>query len=147
MVGNVMIDTLLDEPREGPQRLDDARAPRARRRASTAPDPAPPEQRGRPRRLLTALFEALEEIHREVPILFPVHPRTVAALRDRTAATAASRPRLLRMVEPLGYLDFLRLMADAKLVLTDSGGIQEETTALGTSMPYTAREHGAARSR
>jgi len=76
-------------------------------------------------------------------VLFPVHPRT----RDRLCAHGwqgrlAAHPRL-RLVEPLGYLDFLRLMMDAAVVLTDSGGVQEETTALGvpclTLRPNTER--------
>jgi UDP-N-acetylglucosamine 2-epimerase (non-hydrolysing) len=81
---------------------------------------------------------ALKEISREIPLLFPVHPRT----RERIA-----RFRLdwscIRLVEPLGYIDFLGLMAKARLVLTDSGGIQEETTMLGvpcvTIRPNTER--------
>ena len=76
---------------------------------------------------LRALFGALEELHRRVPVVFPVHPRTRAIIEERLDG----REPALRLTEPLGYLDFLRLMADARLVLTDSGGIQEETTALG----------------
>jgi UDP-N-acetylglucosamine 2-epimerase (non-hydrolysing) len=56
-----------------------------------------------------------------------VHPRTRAAIEQKLGGRA---PRLLA-TEPLGYLDFLALMADARFVLTDSGGVQEETTALG----------------
>ena len=69
----------------------------------------------------------LEEIHGQLPVVFPVHPRTTAAIARLAGGDA---PRL-HTTEPLGYLDFLRLLADAKLVLTDSGGIQEETTVLG----------------
>jgi UDP-N-acetylglucosamine 2-epimerase (non-hydrolysing) len=76
---------------------------------------------------LARLFAVLEEIHRELPIVFPVHPRTRASMETRLGGRA---PRL-RLVDPLGYLEFLGLTAGAKLVLTDSGGIQEETTALG----------------
>lgn len=76
---------------------------------------------------LRALFGVLEEIHGEIPLVFPVHPRTRAAI----ARLLGGREPRLRTTEPLGYLDFLRLMADAKLVLTDSGGVQEETTVLG----------------
>ncbi|MEE2672751.1 MAG: UDP-N-acetylglucosamine 2-epimerase (non-hydrolyzing) [Myxococcota bacterium] len=79
------------------------------------------------RTTLTGLFEALEEIHREIPVVFPVHPRTSAAIRD----LLGGKEPALRLLEPQGYLDFLRLMSQAKFVLTDSGGIQEETTALG----------------
>lgn len=74
-----------------------------------------------------SLAEALAVIGREMPLLFPVHPRTLAA-----AGSAFERVRGLRIVEPLPYLDFLGLMSEARVVLTDSGGIQEETTALGT---------------
>jgi UDP-N-acetylglucosamine 2-epimerase (non-hydrolysing) len=76
---------------------------------------------------LAALFGMFEELHRELPVVFPVHPRTRAAIEQRLGGRA---PRLMA-TEPLGYLDFLALMADARFVLTDSGGIQEETTALG----------------
>jgi len=76
---------------------------------------------------LRALFDVLEEIHEELPVVFPVHPRTTAAIQQKLGGRA---PRL-RLTEPLGYLDFLKLLAEARLVLTDSGGIQEETTVLG----------------
>ena len=79
------------------------------------------------RATLSGLFEALEEIHRELPVVFPVHPRTRAAIRD----LLGGKEPALQLLEPQGYLDFLRLMSQAKFVLTDSGGIQEETTALG----------------
>jgi UDP-N-acetylglucosamine 2-epimerase (non-hydrolysing) len=88
---------------------------------------------------LERLFGVLEEIHRELPVVFPLHPRTAAAIRDRRGGRAP----VLRSCEPLGYLDFLRLMIDARLVLTDSGGVQEETSALGvpclTLRPNTER--------
>ncbi len=62
----------------------------------------------------------------EMPVVFPVHPRTRAAME----AIEADHPGL-QLCEPLGYVDFLSLIADAGAVLTDSGGIQEETTYLG----------------
>src|SRR5262249_2293750 len=65
------------------------------------------------------------------PLVFPVHPRTRQKLAQfGLAARVAAQPRL-RLVDPVGYLDFLQLMAHARVVLTDSGGIQEETTILG----------------
>ena len=76
---------------------------------------------------LRALFGLFEELHRELPVVFPVHPRTRAAIQERLGGRA---PAIL-LHDPLGYLDFLRLMADARFVLTDSGGVQEETTVLG----------------
>ena len=68
-----------------------------------------------------------EEIHRELPVVFPVHPRTRAVIEGHLQGKSPK----IRSVEPLGYLDFLRLMAEARFVLTDSGGVQEETTVLG----------------
>ncbi len=76
---------------------------------------------------LASLFGVLEEIHERLPIVFPVHPRTQASI----ARLLGGRTPKLLVTEPLGYLEFLRLLADAKLVLTDSGGVQEETTVLG----------------
>lgn len=74
---------------------------------------------------------ALEDLQDDLPLVFPVHPRTRAALeRHELAARLAALPRL-QLIEPLGYLDFLKLTADAAVVLTDSGGIQEETLVLG----------------
>jgi UDP-N-acetylglucosamine 2-epimerase (non-hydrolysing) len=87
------------------------------------------------------ILDALLKISQKLPLIFPVHPRTFAHIvrfgltsecrllgsEDRVADTEAG----LYCVGPLGYLDFLRLMSKAKIVLTDSGGIQEETTVLG----------------
>lgn len=75
---------------------------------------------------LAEILGALAQVSMELPLVFPVHPRT----RAKLDAVLPARHRI-RVVEPLGYLDFLGLMARARIVLTDSGGIQEETTALG----------------
>ncbi|MEK6791124.1 MAG: UDP-N-acetylglucosamine 2-epimerase (non-hydrolyzing) [Deltaproteobacteria bacterium] len=83
------------------------------------------------------LLGAIESISSRLPIVFPVHPRTRKrieefGLGDRFATLPADKPkRGLYTTDPLGYLDFLRLMSEARVVLTDSGGIQEETTVLG----------------
>lgn len=80
---------------------------------------------------LLEIIKALEEIQRRIKIVFPVHPRTALRLRNgRIGKRIGSLPNLL-MVPAMGYLDFIHLMKDAKLVMTDSGGIQEETTVLG----------------
>jgi UDP-N-acetylglucosamine 2-epimerase (non-hydrolysing) len=76
--------------------------------------------------LLPATVAQLAALAREMPVVFPVHPRT----RKMMESLDAEHPGLL-LTEPLGYLDFLSLLADAGAVLTDSGGIQEETTYLG----------------
>ena len=76
---------------------------------------------------LGILLDAIGEVAKEVPVIFPVHPRTQERLRAHSSHKNAG----IRLVPPLGYLDFLCLLSRARLVLTDSGGIQEETTALG----------------
>jgi UDP-N-acetylglucosamine 2-epimerase (non-hydrolysing) len=89
---------------------------------------------------LSAALRALESVGRDVPVVFPVHPRTRQQLQRALARTPTP---WLRLVEPLPYLDFVQLMANAAVVLTDSGGVQEETTALGvpclTLRPSTER--------
>jgi UDP-N-acetylglucosamine 2-epimerase (non-hydrolysing) len=125
LVGNVMIDTLVANLARAREQGTLARlglrageyAALTLHRPSNVDDPAK----------LAALFAVLEELERELPVVFPVHPRTRAAIAQKLGGRA---PRL-RTTEPLGYLDFLALMADARFVLTDSGGVQEETTALG----------------
>jgi UDP-N-acetylglucosamine 2-epimerase (non-hydrolysing) len=77
------------------------------------------------------IVDALEKIATRIPIIFPVHPRTRRAISAHGLAERIESANGLRLVEPLGYIDFLRLMTGARLVLTDSGGIQEETTVLG----------------
>jgi len=124
-VGNVMIDTLrahLPRAREAAPLARLGLEPRGYavltlHRPSNVDDPE----------RLVGLFAVLEEIHRELPIVFPVHPRTRASIEQRLGGRV---PRL-GLTDPLGYLEFLGLLADARLVLTDSGGIQEETTVLG----------------
>jgi UDP-N-acetylglucosamine 2-epimerase (non-hydrolysing) len=73
------------------------------------------------------LAESLRQIGERLPLLFPIHPRTLSRF-----ASLWNNLKNVRIVEPLGYLEFLGLMARAQVVITDSGGIQEETTALGT---------------
>jgi UDP-N-acetylglucosamine 2-epimerase (non-hydrolysing) len=125
-VGNIMIDTLL-------QTLPRARAARAWERFGF-------ERRGygvvtlhRPsnvdeRATLTALLDLLERIAGRLPIVFPMHPRTRRMLQE--FGIELERPGV-RIVDPIGYVDFLSLEEGARLALTDSGGVQEETTVLG----------------
>ncbi len=77
------------------------------------------------------ILDALEEISRRLPIVFPLHPRTRKNISRFDLSERVKSLSGLRMIEPLGYLDFLSLYSEARLVLTDSGGIQEETTVLG----------------
>lgn len=77
------------------------------------------------------ILEALEEISKRLPIIFPVHPRTRKTIAEFGFSGRIEKAKDLRLIEPLGYIDFLGLCSRARLVLTDSGGIQEETTVLG----------------
>jgi len=93
------------------------------------------------------ILEALIEISRQAPIIFPVHPRTMSRINAFKLGehfiqnpARIERGAAIYCIEPLGYLDFLSLMSHARVVLTDSGGIQEETTVLGVSC-ITIREN------
>jgi UDP-N-acetylglucosamine 2-epimerase (non-hydrolysing) len=81
---------------------------------------------------LTEILSALDVVQKKLTLVFPVHPRTVNRLKQFGFWDEVQRWPNLKLVEPVGYLDSLWLMANAKLVLTDSGGVQEETTVLGT---------------
>lgn len=74
---------------------------------------------------LSSILYAIGEIASHMPVVFPVHPRTVSRLSGLNLNPA------IRIVEPMGYLEFIGLVARSRMVLTDSGGIQEETTVLG----------------
>lgn len=76
------------------------------------------------------VLDALEIIQNDMPVIFPIHPRTRKNLSSWSLGERIEKLPNLRLTDPLGYLDFLKLMSSAKLVLTDSGGIQEETTIL-----------------
>jgi UDP-N-acetylglucosamine 2-epimerase (non-hydrolysing) len=122
-VGNTMIDTLVA--------LEDRfRAARAADRLGVSPGSYVLVTLHRPALvdgpLLAETVGRLASMAREMPVVFPVHPRT----RKMMESVDSEHPGL-SLVEPLGYLDFLSLLADAGAVLTDSGGIQEETTYLG----------------
>lgn len=83
---------------------------------------------------LTGILEALKEISEQIPIVFPIHPRTRKMVEEYGLShffSHSRKPKGLWTIEPLGYIDFLHLNMYAKMVLTDSGGIQEETTILG----------------
>jgi UDP-N-acetylglucosamine 2-epimerase (non-hydrolysing) len=77
---------------------------------------------------LQAILQTLSDISRDLPLLFPVHPRTRERIKGLDFRGHGPR---LQLIEPLGYLDFLALQKGAQMVITDSGGIQEETTYLG----------------
>ena len=132
-VGNTMIDTLV--ALEDRFRAAGAAA-RARGRAGrlrcSSPCTGPPWSTAR---CCGETIEQLAALAREMPVVFPVHPRTRKMMEASSPST-----RGLLLIEPLGYLDFLSLLADAGAVLTDSGGIQEETTYLGVPC-FTLRDN------
>jgi UDP-N-acetylglucosamine 2-epimerase (non-hydrolysing) len=121
-VGNTMIDTLV--ALEGRFRAADAAGrlglPEGQYLLVTLHRPALVDGP-----LLEVAMDHLSAVARDLPVVFPVHPRT------RKMLGSADRPGVT-LTEPVGYLDFLSLEASARAVLTDSGGIQEETTYLGT---------------
>ena len=124
MVGNVMIDTLFEHVTEAR-----ARSPHIRESLGL-PDDYALLTLHRPSNVdemaqLMGLLGAIGEIGTECPVVFPVHPRTRAQLTEQ------GLPSSIRVVDPYGYIDFLGLLSSARLVLTDSGGIQEETSVLG----------------
>jgi len=80
---------------------------------------------------LVQIAEALEELQGHTKIVFPVHPRTVARLEHFGIWERLTQLPNIKVIEPLGYIDFTKLMRESLMVLTDSGGIQEESTALG----------------
>jgi UDP-N-acetylglucosamine 2-epimerase (non-hydrolysing) len=123
-VGNVMIDTLLKH-REKAAALDVSTAlgvkPRGYalvtlHRPSNVDDPA----------VFGEILEALRTIAETLPVIFPIHPRSAKRI-----AEFGLNPGRVRTMDPFGYLEFLNLTSQARIVLTDSGGLQEETTILG----------------
>ena len=129
-VGNVMIDSLRAVlPRARQSRIHEKLGVRKGEYAlATLHRPSNVDEP----QALQKLLAALAEVSGRIPVVFPVHPRTRARLEaDASLRTRAEEARGLKLAEPVGYLDFLALTANARLVMTDSGGVQEETTALG----------------
>src|SRR5579871_2499588 len=137
-VGNVMIDTLLHH-RERSRQSDIVR------RLGQTPGGYAVCTLHRPSNVDSAeaavnTVRALEILAQRLPVVLPLHPRTQARLEQFGLVERARAGGRVQIVEPLGYLDFLALMDQARLVFTDSGGIQEETTVLGVPC-FTIREN------
>lgn len=128
-VGNVMIDTLRAnrEKAEQSKILEELEIAPKEFNVLTLHRPSNVDAAD----ALVRLLDALDEVQRDLPIVFPVHPRTLHNLRELGFVDRLEGMANFRIAEPLGYLDFLKLMSNAAVVLTDSGGIQEETTVLG----------------
>ena len=127
-VGNVMIDSLF-------YNLEKAKQLKARENFAlndkdyailTLHRPSNVDEK----EVFSRLLDALIAVGERLPIIFPVHPRTRANI-EKFGFTERVANSNIRLIEPLGYLDFMNLYSQARLVLTDSGGLQEETTALG----------------
>ena len=128
-VGNVMIDTLMANLDRARARSMPAQLGLASREyvVATLHRPANIDDR----ELLTSLLGALDWTQHRIPVVLPLHPRTKKRLEEFSLLDRAKTMPNLHLTEPLRYLDFLSLTLGAHLVLTDSGGLQEETTALG----------------
>jgi UDP-N-acetylglucosamine 2-epimerase (non-hydrolysing) len=128
LVGNTMIDTLRRwEPVARTRQKHLQLGLKADYALMTLHRPHNVDNRGN----LMGILEAIESIQRKIPVVFPVHPRTVQRLKDFGLAERLLNMPNLFQEKPMGYLDFLSLMMHARLVLSDSGGIQEETAVLG----------------
>ncbi len=127
-VGNVMIDTLVRLLPKAQWRWDDLRSMLNIHEGEyclvTLHRPSNVDDRG----ILKEIVRALNELSNEVVVVFPIHPRTQHRLE---ALDINDEKPTMKLVKPLGYLDFLCLQKHSKFVITDSGGIQEETTFMG----------------
>jgi UDP-N-acetylglucosamine 2-epimerase (non-hydrolysing) len=128
-VGNVMIDTLQAH-------LPKARALDMAARFGLRPQTYAVLTLHRPSNVddpptLARILSAIAEIARQLPVVFPVHPRTRKQIAATGLQAKVETAKGLTLCEPLGYLEFLSLSSGARLVLTDSGGLQEESTVLG----------------
>ena len=127
-VGNVMIDSLfynLEKSKDSTVR-EDLNLTEKDYAVLTLHRPSNVDEK----EVFSGLLEALLEISEKLPVIFPVHPRTKANIEKFGFAEQVANSNI-KLIEPLGYIDFMSLYNGAKLVLTDSGGLQEETTALG----------------
>ena len=141
LVGNVMIDTLmkqLDRAKQSPI-LDELSLSPGEYGVVTLHRPANVDKAP----VLSALVDVLIDISSQMPLVFPIHPRTMARLQEFDLLEKLECSDRIHCIGPAGYLDFLCLTSNSKLIVTDSGGLQEESTALGipclTMRPSTER--------
>lgn len=125
--GNIMIDSLVSnlEVASKSDILDRLNIKRGEYIAMTMHRPANVDNP----EIFKSLFDAIRKISKRMPIVFPCHPRTQKRIEEFGLDQDSNDDNLI-IIEPLGYLDFLKLQTESKLLLTDSGGIQEETTYL-----------------
>lgn len=128
-VGNVMIDSLIwAGPLVGRSNiLDSLNLAEKGYGVVTLHRPSNVDSNGS----LSEIYDILRTVSEKIELVYPLHPRTRIMLERYGLLEKFTTLNNLRLTDPLGYLDFVRLMKDSRFVLTDSGGIQEETTALG----------------
>lgn len=128
--GNIMIDSLVNNLKVAKKSpiLKQLKLKPRKYIALTAHRPANVDDK----QTLTRMLEVFHQIGERLPIIFPCHPRTRNNLEKHSLLSYFDN-KALRLLEPLGYLDFLKLQSEAFMVLTDSGGVQEETTYLKIS--------------
>jgi UDP-N-acetylglucosamine 2-epimerase (non-hydrolysing) len=125
-VGNVMIDSLLDNLKRAEHSTVREDLGLSRYAVATLHRPSNVDNE----QTFANLLAALEFVAEHLTVVFPVHPRTRANIDKFNFSAKIKQNKNFKLIEPLGYLDFLRLYSGAAIVLTDSGGLQEETTAL-----------------
>ncbi|MFC1763133.1 non-hydrolyzing UDP-N-acetylglucosamine 2-epimerase [Planctomycetota bacterium] len=128
LVGNVMIDTLLANKEKADQSDILEKLGIVSRQYAVVTLHRPSNVDGA--KIFNDIIDALEVIQQDMEIMFPIHPRSLKNLEKYGLQSRLQELSNLRLIEPLGYLDFMKLMANARLVCTDSGGMQEETTVL-----------------
>lgn len=127
-VGNVMIDSLVEH-------LEKAKQQNTLGQMGLSPRDFVLMTLHRPSNVdnaehLSTILDVMQVVEQHLPIVFPIHPRTSKMIKTFGLQGRLDKMKNVRLVEPLGYLHFLNLMSQARLILTDSGGIQEETTFL-----------------
>ena len=127
-VGNVMIDSLLEHLKiaEDSKIREDLSVEANEYAVLTLHRPSNVDDK----EIFSGIVSSLIAIAEKLPIIFPAHPRTQSRIEEFGLSEAFSISNI-KLIDPLGYLDFMRLYSGARLVLTDSGGLQEETTVLG----------------
>ena len=128
LVGNAMIDSLMQHEKKAElsTKMNDLGLKKHSYALITLHRPSNVDDREN----LEIILDAFAEIAEKIPLVFPMHPRTRKQLAVLDLEEKANAIANLKLIEPIGYLDFLKLEKYAKFVLTDSGGIQEETTVL-----------------
>lgn len=154
-VGNIMIDTLLSNmPKINKSNILSRIFPKLLPAQSPEPKAYAVLTLHRPsnvdsEKALLEIYDILETISQRIKIIYPVHPRTKKMIKIHNFLNRFEKLKNLLMIKPLGYIDFIKLVKKSQFVLTDSGGIQEETTVLGipcltmrenTERPVTIKE-------